>query len=256
MRIAISGTANTGKTTLLKAFLNKWNMYTTPIKTYRDVIKENGLNHSSKTSDETQLHILNWMMEEQAKYPKGSKIIYDRCPWDNLAYTLHANSKGLVTDEIAAATISFVKESMKDLDIIFWLKRNPHIKIIKDDLRDTDEQYIAEVDSVFDGLFKQYMENLESDAFYPKEDCPAIVCIDESFPSVDDKLMFIGEFIDYRGDLIEGDSVLDPSNMEMFEKMLKEHEHELENEERIDKIVKEFKNPYDDSKKKSKKGRK
>lgn len=245
MRIAISGTANTGKSTLKEAFLNKWDMYTTPKKTYRDIIEENNLNHSRKTGDETQLHILNWMMEEQDKYPKGSKVLYDRCPWDNLVYTLYANSKGLVSDETAAATISFVREAMRNLDIIFWLKRNPSIKIVDDKLRDTDEQYIKEIDMMFEGLFEQYMENLENDIYYPKDDCPAIVCIDETFPSVDDKLMFIGEFIDYKGDLIEGDSILDPDNLEMFEQMLQEHEHELENEERIDKIVDEFKNLSD-----------
>jgi predicted ATPase len=58
MRISISGCAGSGKSTLLKAFLNRWPMYSTPLKTYRDVIKENNLSHSSNTNDETQLTIL------------------------------------------------------------------------------------------------------------------------------------------------------------------------------------------------------
>lgn len=241
MRLAISGTACTGKSTLVKSFLNKWPMYVTPCKTYRDVISENNLSHSSNTSDETQLTILNWMMEEQTKYPKGSKVIYDRCPLDNLAYTLHANALGKVSDETAAATISFVKESMRDLDIIFWLKHNPKIKIVKDTLRDTNEEYIKQVDDIFQGLFDQYMENLEQDVFFPYEDCPAIICIDESFSTIDDRLMFIGEFLDYKGDLIEGESLLNPDNLEFLEQMTKDQEREKENEERINKIVSEFK---------------
>lgn len=240
MRISISGCANSGKSTLVTSFLNKWPMYTTPSKTYRDVIKENNLSHSSNTSDETQLLILNWMMEEQLKYPKESKVVFDRCPLDNLAYTLHGNALGKITDETAAATISFVKESMRDLDIIFWLKYNPKIKIVNDNLRDTNIDYIKQTDQVFQGLFDQYMENLENDVFFPKDDCPAIVCIDEHFATIDDRLMFIGEFIDYKGDLIEGDSMLDPNNLEVLEQMVKDQEQETENETRINKIISEF----------------
>jgi len=241
MRISISGCAGSGKSTLLKAFLNRWPMYSTPSKTYRDVIKENNLSHSSNTNDETQLLILNWMMEEQTKYPKDSKVVYDRCPLDNLAYTLQGNALGKITDETTAATISFVKESMKDLDIIFWLKYNPTIKIVKDGLRDTNEDYIKQTDQIFQGLFDQYMENLEYDVFFPRDDCPAFICIDNSFSTVDDRLMFIGEFLDHKGDLIEGDSLLDPDNLEFLENMLKDQERETENENRINKIISEFK---------------
>ena len=216
-------------------------MYTKPSKTYRDVLNENNLSHSSNTSDETQLTILNWMMEEQSKSTKDSKIIYDRCPWDNLAYTLHGNALGKVSDETTAATISFVKESMKDLDIIFWLKYNPSIKLVDDGTREAKLEYIKQTDQIFQGLFDQYMENLEQDVFYPKDDCPAIVCIDEHFSTVDDRLMFIGEFIDHKGDLIEGDSLLDPNNLEVLEQMVKDQERETVNEDRINKIISEFK---------------
>jgi predicted ATPase len=242
MRIAISGCANSGKTTLHKAFKNKWPMYQSPTKTYRDVLTENNLEHSSKTTEETQLVILNWMMEEQAKYPKGSNVVYDRCPWDNLAYTLQGNSNGLIGDDITAATISFVKESMKELDIIFWIKQNKSIKVVKDALRDTNEAFIRQTDQVFQQLFDQYMDNLEIDVFYPKEDCPAIICIDEHFSTVDDRLMFIGEFIDYRGNLIETEnSILDPNNVDLLTEILGDQAKEMNEEERLKAIMKAFK---------------
>lgn len=242
MRIAIAGSANTGKSTLFKAFKQKWPMYVSPPKTYRDIIAENNLEHSSKTTEETQLIILNWMMEEQSKHPKGSHVIYDRCPWDNLAYTLQGNANGLVSDEITAAIISFVKEAMKDLDIIFWIKRNEGIKVVKDGLRDTNEEFITQTEQVFTELFNQYMENLEVDVFYPKEDCPAIICIDEHFSTVDDRLMFISEFIDYKGDLIETDSsILDPSNVDLLEELLGAQIKEMDEEERLKAIMQAFK---------------
>ena len=60
MRIAISGTACQGKTTLIKDFLGQWPNYVTPKKTYRDIIKDNDLDHSSKTNKKTQWEILNF----------------------------------------------------------------------------------------------------------------------------------------------------------------------------------------------------
>ena len=74
MRIAISGTACQGKTTLIKDFLDQWPSYKTPKKTYRDIIKDNNLDHSSETNKKTQWDILNFMIEEQQKYRKGQNI--------------------------------------------------------------------------------------------------------------------------------------------------------------------------------------
>ena len=136
MRIAISGASNSGKTTLINAFLRRWPMYGTPMKSYRELIKENELDHSSKTSEETQLLILDSMMKIQERYNSTDNIILDRCTWDNLAYTLVANSYDQVSDEVTAASISFVKESMKNIDIIFWLEYDPDIKILDNGIRD------------------------------------------------------------------------------------------------------------------------
>jgi hypothetical protein len=41
--------------------------------------------------------------------------------------------------------------------------------------------------------------------------------------------------------LIEGDSLLDPENLEFLEQMVKDQERETVNEERINKIISEFK---------------
>ena len=68
MRIAISGTACQGKSTLVKDFLEQWPSYKTPEKTYRNIIEENNLTHSSKTNKVTQRKILDFMIEEQQKY--------------------------------------------------------------------------------------------------------------------------------------------------------------------------------------------
>ena len=215
-------------------------MYQTPSKTYRDVIAESNLEHSTKTSEETQLLILDWMMKEQEKYKPKSNVMYDRCPLDNLVYTLYANSKDLISDEVCAASISLVRESLKDLDIIFMLRYEPSVKIVDDGMRDTDLDFIKETDQIFGDLYHQYCENLESDIFFPADDCPAIIQVDGK--TVDDRLWFIGEFIDYKGNLIETtDSILDPNNVDLLEKMLGEQQIELGKDAQIKTLMDQIK---------------
>lgn len=240
MRVAFSGTASTGKSTLVNAFHDKWPMHQRSNKTYRDIIVENGLSHSSKTNDETQLIILNWMMEELDNNKNKKYYLYDRCPWDNLAYTLHGNSKGTISDETAAASISFVKESMKQLDIIFWLPYTDKIKVVADGMRDADVEYIKEVDTIFQDLYHHYADNLEQGLFYPPDDCPAIIPIEDGWLTVDDRLFFISQFIDRNGDLIEtkpGGSILEPDNVELMENMLEDQVKQFERDQEVIKIM-------------------
>jgi hypothetical protein len=107
-------------------------------------------------------------------------------------------------------------------------------------MRDTDLAFIKATDQIFGDLFHQYCENLESDIFFPAEDSPAIVIVDGK--TVDDRLWFIGEFIDYKGDLIETtDSILDPSNVDLLEKMLGEQQIELGKDAQIKTLMNQIK---------------
>jgi predicted ATPase len=241
MRIAISGTQNSGKSTLVRAFLQKWPMFGTPVKTYRDVIEEHSLEHSSNTNEETQLLILDWMMKTQESMPKDENIIYDRCTWDNLAYTLVANSYDQISDEVTAASISLVRESMKNLDIIFWLPFDEEIVVVDDGLRDTNSEHIKEVDAVFSQLYDHYADNLETDIFYPKEDCPAIIPVEGK--TVDDRLFYISQFIDDKGSLIEPDTnFFSEDNLQMLEALLKDQDAAGKADAAVQKLVKELKN--------------
>jgi thymidylate kinase len=239
MRIAISGASNSGKTTLINAFLRRWPMYGTPMKSYRELINEHELNHSSKTSEETQLLILDSMMKIQEQYKSSDNVILDRCTWDNLAYTLVANSYEQVSDEVTAASISFVKESMKNIDIIFWLEYDSDIKILDNGVRDSNLDYIKEVNGVFAQLYEHYNDNLESDIFYPKEDCPAIIPVEGK--TVDDRLFYISQFIDEKGELIEPDSDLfSEENLQILEQMLTDQTKAKSDDQEVIKLMKEI----------------
>jgi hypothetical protein len=216
-------------------------MYGTPLKTYRDVITENDLEHSSKTTEETQLLILDWMMTTQEKFKKEDNIIFDRCSWDNLAYTLVGNANNKINNEVTAASISLVRESLKNIDIIFWLRHDEDIAIVDDGLRDVSKDHILEVDDVFAQLYEQYAEDLETDIFYPKEDCPAI--IEVYGKTVDDRISFISNFIDEKGELIEPDeNFFSEENLQVLEQMLKEQEKAQKDDDAIVKLTNDIKN--------------
>ena len=166
MRIAFSGTANSGKSTLVKSFLYTWTNYETPKKTYRDVLEEKGLEHSSKTTTETQTAVLDFLIDSIQGKTLKDKIVYDRCPLDAVAYTMWANGKGIegFTDEFVEKQIAMSKEALRSLDIIFMTRFNEDIMKVEDDgTRDANLEYIKEMDNIFYSLYMQYMVHADAD---------------------------------------------------------------------------------------------
>ena len=80
MRIAISGTGNQGKTTLINDFLQEWSNYETESKTYRTKLVEEKLPHSKHTTKDTQWKILNHMVDEMQTFNPEDNVVMDRCP--------------------------------------------------------------------------------------------------------------------------------------------------------------------------------
>lgn len=240
MRIAFSGTANTGKTTLIKNFLAVWSGYTTPEKTYRDIIKEKNMSHSSGTTPDTQWDILNFMVDQLQQTTKDSKIVFDRCPLDNLAYTLWAHDKGIegFDKQFVDKCIKIVKESMRSLDIIFLLNYDESIKIVDDGLRDTDVEYIKEIDNIFNALYEQYAQNYDADIFFPKNDSPGIIKL-PSKPQ--QRIDIISEYIDPSGN-IYGDehSIFNPSKLDELEALVRQQKAALEQEQKEKELWKKF----------------
>jgi predicted ATPase len=243
MRIAFSGCSNSGKTSLIQAFLKRWPMYKLANFEYRQKVDSNEITHSLDMSDESQLLILDSIMKEQEKHQKDDNVVYDRCSWDVMAYTLLGNEMGKISDPVTAAIISFVKESLKNIDIIFWLGFNSAIKIINNNTREINPTFIKNTDDIFQQLYKHYCDEYDEDVFYPKEDSPAIIKIEDEFLSIGDRIAWIGEFIDQKGNLIEtGESVLDPKNLEMMEQMLKDQGLWIEKDAQYKNLTDQIKN--------------
>lgn len=244
MRIAISGTANLGKSTLVQDFLQEWDMYGREVKTYRDVLNEKQLPHSKKTTKESQKAILDYMVNTLKEFKKGDKVIFDRCPLDNLVYSMWAMSQedSDIDEDFIGECIPIVREALANLDIIFFIPITKFNKIdIEDDgFRETDKQYIKEIDSFFKVLQRHYHEHPQDNPFFPREDSPALI---EVFGSREERIGMIKLYIDAEGDLIGGDGgsdIFNPENLDVMEKLLESQglakKEEEEFKEQLEKI--------------------
>ena len=219
MRIAISGTACQGKTTLIKDFLGQWPNYVTPKKTYRDIIKENDLDHSSKTNKKTQWEILNFMIEEQQKYRTGENVIFDRCPLDNLVYSIWAAEQpdNGIDDKFVSKCIPLVRESFRNLDIIFFtpITKVAPVKIEEDDLRDTDSEIIESIDNIFKAVHREHEHNPKT-TFFITDDKPAII---EVFGDRRERIQILKLYIDAEGDAQDTGNILDENILREMKKL-------------------------------------
>ena len=224
MRIAICGTSNVGKSTLIQDFLQEWDMYGREVKTYRDVLNEKSLSHSKNTTKESQKAILDYMVETLKEFKEGDKVIFDRCPLDNLVYSMWGMSQedNDIDEDFIDECIPIVNEALKNLDIIFFIPITKHNDIVIEDNgdRETDEQYIKEIDSFFKVLQRHYHEHPQENPFFPKDDSPALI---EVFGTRQERIQMIKLYLDIDGDLIGGDGqsdVFSPENIDLMEKLL------------------------------------
>lgn len=210
MRLAISGTAAQGKTTTLNAFLDNWSMYKTPEHSYRSIIQDTK-SHSAQTNKETQWSILNHMLDQMEKYTAKDHVIFDRCPLDNLVYSLWSYHKGIgdIDELFIEKCIPIVRESMKMLDIIFLIPITnvTQDKIQDDGVRETDAEYILEIDNFFKAMYASWSK--EDVRFFPKEDRAAIV---EIFGTTEERIKMQGFYINEAGNMYgEEESLVDTS---------------------------------------------
>lgn len=240
MRVAFSGTGNSGKTTLLKSFLYTWTGYTTPDRTYRNMLEEEGLPHSSNLTTTTQESILNFMIDQVQSTNKDETIAFDRCPLDAIAYSMWGHDKGVegFTKEFVTKQIKLMRESMRSLDIIFLCRFDPGQVIQDDGFRDTDKNFIVEVDNIFYSLYRQYTEHPEADIFFPKGDSPCIILLPDKGQ---ERIDLIGQYITPEGGMYgDEESIFSPNNLNELEELVKQQQAAHEAEEKEKELKKKF----------------
>jgi len=229
MRISFSGAACTGKTTTIKAFLKKWSNYKTLELDYRHLIKGN--KHSKHTDRRTQKNILEYMYNSQKDYTLHDNIVYDRCPLDNLVYTLWAYEKGVkgFNEKFVNDCMGIVRESMRSLDIIFLCTRDLMGSIEKDGKREADPLYVAETDNIFKAISKQFQTG--TSPIFPPNDSPAII---EIYGNTDERIAQVALYVTEEGTMYgEEQSIVNFDELIKMKSLIEEQKGQLKKENRL-----------------------
>ena len=148
MRIAVIGPQNTGKSTFIKDFLKEFSHYKVQNKTYRDVVKEKGLSINQLTGLDSQKAIRDFMFS-QIKENKEHNFIFDRCLIDNYVYTYVKYEQGEISKKFVEETEKLLIDSLKYIDIYFFIPTSASVALVNDGTRDVDTLYIDAVNNAF-----------------------------------------------------------------------------------------------------------
>jgi hypothetical protein len=123
MRIAISGTHGTGKSTLIEKFLLTHPDFVHEPEPYLVLQEDYGEDFAAEPAADDFYRQLEFNLDRLRQYRPGEKVIYERCPVDFLAYLLALND--LRRDQQAASlaeqALDLVHEGVVFLDLIIFL---------------------------------------------------------------------------------------------------------------------------------------
>ena len=160
-------------------------------------------------------------------------MVYDRCPLDNLIYTLwaHGKSKKGFTESFVKDCIEKVKESLRNLDIIFVCTRDLMPPVVqKNDIRETDPVYVEEVNNLFKEIAKQAQGNLGKSPFFPKDDSPAVI---ELYGTPEERTALISLYVTPEGNAFgEEQSFVNMDEINKMYSLIVEQKDLLSNEQK------------------------
>ena len=207
-KIGIIGTQCVGKSTLIQDMKDKWPMFSSPEKSYRDLIKEKNLPINKEGTKESQETILNFLVDESMENVGKKKVIYDRTPIDNLVYSLWLFDKGVsdVDEAFIDKTVSLVRNSIKFYSIIFYIPfcaENDVLLTAKPN-RDVDPEYRSEIGHLFEGIYKAWEKT--GSRFFDTNDCPAFIPL---YGNRQERIAMLSMYINDKGEFYgESDSLI------------------------------------------------
>lgn len=122
MRVAVSGSHNTGKTTLIAAFVAKRPQYVSEPEAYEVIADDIVLTSSEGPDPEGLAALLAYTTSALASHRCGASVIFERSPVDYLAYA--AATRSIPSTERAdflRVHAPRVRDSVRNLDMIVLL---------------------------------------------------------------------------------------------------------------------------------------
>src|SRR5215204_3817681 len=103
MRIAVSGTHGTGKSTLIDAFLRAHPDFTHEPEPYTVLVEDFGEEFSAVPCVEDFFRQLEFNVDRLRQHARAERVLYERCPIDFLAYIDALDSR---SNDAALALVS------------------------------------------------------------------------------------------------------------------------------------------------------
>jgi predicted ATPase len=128
MRIAISGTHCTGKSTLIDEFLQAHKDFVHEPEPYTVLVEDFGEEFSAEPCVADFYRQLEFNIERLRQHERGARVIYERCPIDFLAYIDALDSQA------AQASLGLVSDAIQNLDLVVYLPLEDAIDV-------PDEEY-------------------------------------------------------------------------------------------------------------------
>jgi AAA domain len=114
VRIAVSGTHCTGKSTLIDEFLRVHPDFVHEPEPYTVLVEELGEEFSAEPCVEDFLRQLEFNIDLLKQHERGERVIYERCPIDFLAYIECVGPR-------TTSILNEVLESMRRIEMIVYL---------------------------------------------------------------------------------------------------------------------------------------
>jgi len=222
MRLAVIGTQCIGKTTLVTDFLKEWKMYRKCGNHYRKVIADLNLDINQKTTKDSQKKILDAICKDVAATHSKDNVIFDRCPLDNIVYSIWAVEKKSsdIDEAFIAECLPRIREVMRSFDIVFFLpitKVSP-VDVVDKKYRDTDLVYRSEIDALFKAI--QFGHRKGKSPFFVQDDSPPII---EIFGSPLERIEMMKLYVNAYGDCVDTvASVLSNENLDLMQRLVDE----------------------------------
>lgn len=188
--ISLTGTSSSGKSTLIKGWMEKYPKYKTPQTTYRDIPN---LSLYGSGTRESQEAIQGFMCDQHQMYwsqrDSNKNVIHDRCLLDNLACTLwlwlnQSEDSVVITDDYLEESFKKTNKSLSNYHVIFFL---PVSKFTPTQIReDLDLEWRKNIDFILNRFYQAYKGEdnslitstfelpFEADLF-PKKNCSALI---------------------------------------------------------------------------------
>lgn len=156
MRVSISGTHSTGKTTLVNLIKKNYNFIfqegLTRVVNQFFTINSNG-------GDIMQVIAATDHLKRVSCSDKLIDIFSERCSLDCLAYTQVLYNYNQVSKDVLDYAEYVFKKTINSYDLIFYLK--PEFNIVEDGVRDMNVNFRDDVYKCFENIIKSYNINVE-----------------------------------------------------------------------------------------------